>query len=315
MPIINVNGAKINYSQLAYKGEGEAEDLVMVHGLAANMAFWLGDYAKHFSKKFRVTLFDLRGHGRSEISKNGYTPANLSADLKGLMDALGLEKANILAHSFGGVVALNFACSNPDRVSSLVLADTQVNVGRAMVKTSGWASAKALKDVLEQCGINIDTKHPYFGYHLMTEVAKLRLSDEGVPEILEPWVKRMFEGNSNRTPQNWLELMENTAALAELTSNDNITANNLYKINCPVLAVYGEKSHSMATANYLSSLWSDNKFVSIADAGHFFPKVYPQMFGRLCDAFWENKGFDEVVSSYECLKYISDESVEFYRTA
>jgi hypothetical protein len=56
MPIINVNGAKINYSQLGYKGEGEAEELVMVHGLAANMAFWLGDYAKHFSQKFRVTL-------------------------------------------------------------------------------------------------------------------------------------------------------------------------------------------------------------------------------------------------------------------
>lgn len=304
MPILNVNGTKINCTQLAYKGEGKPEDLVMVHGLASNMAFWLGDYAKQFTNKFRVTLFDLRGHGRSGLTNDGYTPENLAFDLKELLETLGIEKAHIVSHSFGGVVAMNYVFNNPERVSSLVLMDTQVNIGRAMVKSNGWHSADALQNALKECGIKIDTKHPYFGYHLMTEVARFKKEGREIPEVLAPWVQRIFEGNSNRPAIKWLDLMEGTKALDELTAADNLSANNLYKIKCPVLALYGENSHSMATADYLNSLWPDKDFVTIENAGHFFPKAYPQMVMQLCEAFWDKQKFENLINNYECLKYM-----------
>ena len=306
MPVFNVNETKINCTQLAYRGEGEYEDLVMVHGLASNMAFWLGDYAKQFTNKFRVTLFDLRGHGRSGLSNDGYTAENMARDLEELIETLGIDKAHIVSHSFGGVVAMNYAFNNPEKVSSLVLMDTQINIGRAMVKSNGWTSADALQGALKECGINIDTKHPYFGYHLMTEVARFKKEGNEIPKILVPWVQRIFEGNSNRPALKWLELMEDTKALDELTGADNLSANNLYKIKCPVLSLYGENSHSVATANYLSSLWSDKDFVIINKAGHFFPKAYPQMVMQLCEEFWNNEGMDRVVNNYECLKYIAN---------
>ncbi|MDA0780967.1 MAG: alpha/beta hydrolase [Rickettsiales bacterium] len=305
MPVLNINETKINCTQLAYKGEGKPEDIVMVHGLASNMAFWLGDYAQQFSDKFRVTLFDLRGHGRSGLTDSGYTAQNLSMDLKELLDSLGIDKAHFVAHSFGGVVAMNYVYENPQTVSSLVLMDTQINIGRALAKSNGWSAANALQVALKESGINIDTKHHYFGYHLMTEVARFKKTGTPIPEKLYPWVQRIFEGNSPRTAEKWLDLMENTKALDELTGNDNLSANNLYKIKCPVLAIYGENSHSMATANYLNTLWSDKDFVSIKGAGHFFPKASPKMVMELCEAFWEKEGLDDLINNYECLNYIS----------
>src|SRR5438046_4762158 len=110
----------------------EPEDLVMVHGLAANMAFWYFKYACELARDFRVTVFDLRGHGRSQITPSGYTPDNLAVDLACLLDQLGIGSAHLLAHSFGGVVALRFALQRPERVRSLVLADTHVAAVRHM---------------------------------------------------------------------------------------------------------------------------------------------------------------------------------------
>ena len=62
----------------------------MIHGLAANMGFWLQDFAPHFSERFWVTLYDLRGHGRSRLTKNGYTPDAMANDLRALLNSLNM---------------------------------------------------------------------------------------------------------------------------------------------------------------------------------------------------------------------------------
>ena len=103
MPAVVVNGARLNYVQLECQDGQGHEDLVMVHGLATNMAFWYFQYATRLSqRRFRVTLFDLRGHGRSEMTAGGYRPDNLARDLQGLLDALGqehIERTHSLDHT------------------------------------------------------------------------------------------------------------------------------------------------------------------------------------------------------------------------
>src|SRR5688572_22636697 len=99
MPTALVNGARINYVQSEPVG-GADEDLVMVHGLATSLAFWYFPYASLFAQRYRVTVFDLRGHGRSEMTPGGYTPQAQAADLEGLMDHLGIETAHLVAHSY-----------------------------------------------------------------------------------------------------------------------------------------------------------------------------------------------------------------------
>lgn len=62
MPTATINGVRLNYVQVDDGGDGAREDLVMVHGLATSLAFWYFRYAPEFSRRFRVTMLDLRGH-------------------------------------------------------------------------------------------------------------------------------------------------------------------------------------------------------------------------------------------------------------
>ena len=163
MPIATINGVKLNYVQLDDGGGPAREDLVMVHGLATNMAFWYFRYGLALAKRFRVTLYDLRGHGRSEMPATGYSPAILAADLGGLMDQLRIDKAHLMAHSFGGVVALNFACASPERVRSLVLADSHFSAGREVQEREAWSFSQQVQPVLDRMGAGLSTSDPYFG--------------------------------------------------------------------------------------------------------------------------------------------------------
>ena len=71
MPVALVNGVRLNYLQTEEPGGETRPDLLMVHGLATNMAFWYLPYAPIFAQRFRVTLYDLRGLGRSEMTPDG----------------------------------------------------------------------------------------------------------------------------------------------------------------------------------------------------------------------------------------------------
>ena len=102
MPVALIDGVRLNCLQLTPES-GAGEDLVMVHGLATNLAFWYAPYATELSKRYRVTLYDLRGHGRSQMPAAGYRPDDLRRDLLGLLDQLQIRRAHFLAHSYGGV--------------------------------------------------------------------------------------------------------------------------------------------------------------------------------------------------------------------
>ncbi|MGH8516881.1 MAG: alpha/beta fold hydrolase, partial [Panacagrimonas sp.] len=115
-----VNGARLAWQQL-----GQGPDLVLLHGLAASRAFWF-PLAIRLAPHFRVTLFDLRGHGYSERTASGYSSAAMGHDLIGLLDALDIDKASIAGHSYGGGAALEAAISAPARFRHLALLDVRV---------------------------------------------------------------------------------------------------------------------------------------------------------------------------------------------
>jgi pimeloyl-ACP methyl ester carboxylesterase len=148
MPIALVNGVKLNYVQMAAPDVGPQEDLIMVHGLATNMAFWYFHYAAVFARRYRVTVYDLRGHGRSEMTASGYSPDNQARDLEGLLDHLAIPQAHFLVHSFGGAVALNLARMAPGRISSLVLADTHIWAARGAA-AQGWDYGAGMQSLLD----------------------------------------------------------------------------------------------------------------------------------------------------------------------
>lgn len=286
MPIAAVNGTRLHYVQLDEGGDAMREDLVMVHGLATSLAFWYLPYAPLFAKRFRVTLFDLRGHGRSEMTSSGYTPQELAEDLRALMDHLGIARAHVVAHSFGGVVALNLARANASRVQSLVLADTHISAARHHEVPREWGNRAHVQAVLDRHAIDLDTHDPYFGYRLLTRVAEMQTGDETAPEDLRQLVGPIMGKQGKRAAAQWLRLMTGTAAERELMGDDGLTLEALRRLLFPIVALYGDHSQARLTGGELLDIWPHAEFRRVRDAGHFFPASRPADVIAECESFW-----------------------------
>ncbi len=118
MSHIRANGININY-----RVAGRGEPLMMIMGFGASRGGWMAQ-EPFFKKYFRVVTFDNRGVGGSDKPEGPYSTRLLAADTIGLMDALGINKANILGASMGGMIAQELAINYPERVARLVLACT-----------------------------------------------------------------------------------------------------------------------------------------------------------------------------------------------
>lgn len=118
---VSVNGIEMTYDEA---GAGERA-FVLVHGFTGyrdDFASQLPALAAHG----RTLAPDQRGHGDSTNTGDpaGYRFEQLVDDLLAFADATGLGRFDLLGHSMGGMVALRFALTHPDRVASLVLMDT-----------------------------------------------------------------------------------------------------------------------------------------------------------------------------------------------
>ena len=285
MPSALVNGVKLNYVQMAAPDVGPQEDLVMVHGLATNMAFWYFHYAAVFARRYRVTVYDLRGHGRSAMPADGYTPDNMAQDLEGLLDHLAIQRAHFVAHSFGGVITLKLATVAPEFIASLVLADTQISVARGKAGQV-WDYGAGMQRLFDEAGVKIDTRDPYFGYRLLTEVARMQVNNEAVPTSLDKLVGPLLANISTKTATQWLRLMESTSAERDLMGKDGLSLESLRAMHFPILAMYGDNSQSRLTGEELLQVWPHAEFRRVRDAGHFFPSSRPAEVIRACSQFW-----------------------------
>ncbi len=126
MPII-----KINDVNLYYELHGEGSPLVLIMGLRRNVAWWHRQIPV-LSRHFRVLAFDNRGAGRSDKPVMDYSIRLFADDTAGLMDALGIEDANILGISMGGYIAQELAIRHPRKVRSLVLGCTSCGGSRVV---------------------------------------------------------------------------------------------------------------------------------------------------------------------------------------
>jgi 3-oxoadipate enol-lactonase len=117
--------ATINGYELAYSLHGDQHQPVVVlsHALATSMDIWAFQLPI-LAHRFRVLLYDLRGHGRSTTPAGYYTLQELASDLAALLDHLQVSRAAFVGLSIGGMIGQVFALQYPDKLSGLVLCST-----------------------------------------------------------------------------------------------------------------------------------------------------------------------------------------------
>jgi pimeloyl-ACP methyl ester carboxylesterase len=118
MPLAKLGDININY-----KVDGEGDPLVMIMGFSSPMIGWYYQ-TPFFRRHYRVVTFDNRGVGESDKPQGPYSTKMMAEDTILLMDNLGIEKANVLGASMGGMIAQELAINHPERVTKLVLACT-----------------------------------------------------------------------------------------------------------------------------------------------------------------------------------------------
>lgn len=111
----DINGIKISYEI-----QGEGEPIILVHGFGAKKQSWIGQF-EPLSKEFKVIRLDNRGSGKSDRPNQPYTLDIFADDVRGLMDFLKIDKANIIGWSLGGMIVQKFALKYPERLNKLVL--------------------------------------------------------------------------------------------------------------------------------------------------------------------------------------------------
>jgi len=111
-----------NAETLAYVplGSTTGPPVVLIHGYTDSARDWV-PLVPYLSSAFRLVLVDLRGHGVSSKPECCYTRLDFAYDIKLLLDALGIERADIVGHSLGSIVAQTFAEYWPERTRRVVL--------------------------------------------------------------------------------------------------------------------------------------------------------------------------------------------------
>lgn len=97
--------------------------LLLLHGLTANRWSWRGLLRNGLGEGRRVLIPDLRGRGESAKPPRSYTMDDHAQDLLALMDDLLIRQADVVGHSFGGLLGTYLAAQYPERVRRLVIID------------------------------------------------------------------------------------------------------------------------------------------------------------------------------------------------
>ncbi|GAB4186952.1 MAG: alpha/beta fold hydrolase [Roseiflexaceae bacterium] len=209
--------------------------IVMLHGAGGNAEQWKHQI-QHFAPHYRVIAPDLRGHGASEAPRSAYSLEEFLWDFAQILEQLQVpEQFILMAHSFGGPVALTFSAAHQRRVARLVLVATapEMHLNRAvemalklpipieqlerlrpMLFPKLHAPLFVLKKVLAS------TLFPWRGWDLLPNVAAPTLIVGGQFDLIVP--SSTLESMRQMMPAARLELVRYTGHLPHLERPNSV---------------------------------------------------------------------------------------------
>lgn len=136
---VQVGGQRVHVEQA-----GEGEPVVLLHGFGGSTYLWR-QMTPRLAGHFRVVAIDLNGFGWTERprAREAYTLEGQAALVLGVLDALGIERAHLVGHSYGGGLAIWLAAQHPERVRSLSLVASTLPT-YASARRSRWAAWRPL---------------------------------------------------------------------------------------------------------------------------------------------------------------------------
>lgn len=108
-----------SYSVYAPHSDEALATVVLIHGVGMNQTVW-SPQIEALTADYQVIVYDMLGHGDSALPTAAPTLDEYASQLNALLDAMHIERAHVVGHSMGALVALEFALTHPQRTLSVV---------------------------------------------------------------------------------------------------------------------------------------------------------------------------------------------------
>ncbi|HTK92810.1 MAG TPA: alpha/beta fold hydrolase [Verrucomicrobiae bacterium] len=266
--------------RLHYIDEGQGRPVVMVHG-TPDWSFLWRHLVKALAPRYRCLALDNLGFGLSDRPPGSwYLPEHQAANLKMLIERLGLRDLTLVLHDFGGPFGLHYALDKPDNVHSLVLMNTWM-----------WSLAddRRVARVARLAGSRLG-RYLYLEWNLSARLIMKRAF--GDPARLPPSVHAQylapFPDPASRAA---------TWAYARALWGSREWFDRLWKRrerlrDLPVLILWGMKDPAVREPELvrLQSAFTRPEVVRLPDVGHFPPEEAPDRLAMLIGGFLERDG-------------------------
>jgi proline iminopeptidase len=271
---------RVNGTELYFKVVGKGTPIVIVHGGPGLDHTYLLPQFYALAKEHKLIFYDQRASGRSTslVDTNSMTMGNFVEDLEGIRKAFGIQKLNLLGHSWGGLVAMFYALKYPENLNSLVLVNsTPASVALRNASFGAMAQRTSTSDSIAQSAL------------IRTEGFRMR-----DPATMAKFFRLLFRGsfyNPNLADSLTLTFDSSYAAksrLIQYLSRDTaLTSYDLFArlkiVRCPTLIVGSDYDMVTPEANeLLHESIAGSTLVVLKRCGHFpYVEEPGQFFGAL----------------------------------
>jgi len=268
--------------EMAYKMFGKGDPILLIQGVGGSMNSWEPDILRELSSNHTVIIFDNRGVGNTTTGTKQFSIQQFANDSAGLLDALKIQKANVLGYSMGSLIAQQFVLTHPEKVDRLVLIASTCG-GKDNVPNSPEVlelAKKLLSSVVNNTPIEPQEVkktislsygptwiklHPDILESIPTNTTDLLLSGIGPDTYIQ----------QEKIVQNWK------------STNWSGVCSQLPNIAKPTLVITGTEDVTIPAANSLiiaekvPGAW----LVQMKNAGHQITSQYPEEIGKILNTF------------------------------
>jgi pimeloyl-ACP methyl ester carboxylesterase len=224
----DVNGVRLEY--LDWGGTGPT--LVLVHGLADNPHIF-DDLAPALIDRFHVVAYARRGAGNSEV-KGPYDIGTLTEDLRGLMDALGIVKADLIGYSAGGDEITEMAAQYPERVDRIIYFESAYDWSDPEAKKALQAAPVGFFDPPASAMASLEAYRAYLKANMYPGLDDMRRVEANFRQ------KAVIQSDGTlkmRFPKTLIDMLQSA-----MWSNKH---RDYTRIHCPALAIYSENLYDL----------------------------------------------------------------------
>jgi pimeloyl-ACP methyl ester carboxylesterase len=265
-----------NGTQLYVRVGGKGPAVVLLHGFADTGDMW-APLAAVLVKDHTVIVPDLRGMGLSEHPDTGYTKKNQGVDIAGVLDALKVQKADLVVHDIGNMVGYSFTAQYPARVTRLVLID-------APIPGVGHWDQIVLSPLLWHFNFRGPDMERLVQGRERIYLDRFYNELSADPKLIDEATREHYAALYAR-PHAMHDAFEQFAAFNQDAKDDQELLTKGGKLKMPVLALGGEKSFGKGMADEAGFVAANVTGGIVPNSGHWIMEENPQATAQLVTAF------------------------------